>query len=87
MTTLRLREQQLDWRQVGDDIVVLDARCAVYLGLEGTGAIVWRLLADTTTRDEIVERLVEIYGVDAKRAEDDLTDFLATLNERGLLAA
>ena len=86
MTTLRLREQDLDWRELGDEIVVLDARGAVYLAFQGSGAIVWRLLADSTTRDGIVEALVEIYGIDATRAADDVSQFLSTLNERGLLA-
>ena len=87
MTTLRLRQQGLDWREIGDEIVALDAQDAVYLALRGSGVIAWRLLADSTTQHEIVSALVETYGIDAARAADDVNRFVATLNERRLLAS
>jgi len=59
----------------------------MYYVLRGTGAVVWRPLAYSTTPDEIVERLVETYGIDQTRAADDVDHFLATLKGRGLLAS
>lgn len=85
--TLCLREQDLDWREIGDEIVALDAHGAVYLAVQGSGAVLWRLLAGSTTRGGLVDALVETYEIDAARAGDDVDEFLATLNERGLLAA
>jgi hypothetical protein len=84
--TLCLREQDLDWRDIADEIVALDAQDAVYLAVQGSGALLWRLLANSTTRDGLIEALVETYDIDAKRASDDVDEFLATLSERGLLA-
>ena len=85
--TLCLREQDLDWREIADEIVALDAQGTVYLAVRGSGAILWRRLAESTTRDSLVQALVETYGIDAARAGDDVDEFLATLNERGLLAS
>ncbi len=85
--TLCLREQDLDWREIADEIVALDAQGTVYLAVRGSGAILWRRLAESTTRDGLVQALVETYGIDAARAGDDVDEFLATLNERGLLAS
>jgi len=87
MKTLSLRQQDLDWRQIGDEIVALDARGAAYLGLRGSGAVLWRLLADSATWDEIVTALVETYEIDRTRAAEDVGRFLAILNERGLLVS
>jgi hypothetical protein len=84
--TLCLREQDLDWREIDDEIVVLDVRDAMYLAVRGSGAVLWRLLANTTTRDGLVDALVETYDIDETRAAGDVDEFLATLNERGLLA-
>lgn len=85
--TLCLRKDDLDWREIDDEIVVLDTRDAVYLSVQGSGALVWRLLAESTTKDSLIEALVEKYGVDSTRATADVDAFLGTLNDRGLLAS
>jgi len=85
--TLCLRKEDLDWRDIADEIVALDAQGAVYLAVQGSGAVLWRLLAESTTRDGLVEALVETYGIDATRAGDDVDEFLTTLNEQGLLVS
>jgi hypothetical protein len=85
--TLRVRAQDLAWREINDEIVALDGKDSVYLALQGSGAVLWRLLANSTTRDGLVEALVDRYGIDATRATEDVDAFLASLNERGLLAS
>lgn len=85
--TLCLRKRDLEWRDIDDEIVALDAQGAVYLAVHGSGAFLWRLLADSSTRDGLVDALVETYEIDAARAGDDVDEFLTTLNERGLLAS
>jgi hypothetical protein len=82
-----LRTDDLDWREIDDEIVALDTRDSVYLAVQGSGALVWRLLAESTTRGRLVEALVERYGIDSTRATVDVDAFLATLNDRGLLAS
>lgn len=83
---LRLREQDLDWRDVDDELGVLDAQGGAYLAVQGSGAVLWRLFANSTIRESPVEALIKTYDVDSSRAGDDLGWFLATLRERGLLA-
>jgi Coenzyme PQQ synthesis protein D (PqqD) len=85
--TLCLREQDLDWRDIDDEIVALDAQGATYLAIQGAGAVLWRLLATSTTRESMVEALVETYDVDSTRAGDDVDEFLGSLSRRGLLAS
>jgi hypothetical protein len=85
--TLCLRKEDLDWREIDDEIVALDGREAVYLAVQGSGTLVWRLLADSATREHIVEALVETYDIDPTRAAADVDVFIAALNDRGLLAS
>ena len=84
--TLLLRTDELEWREIDSDIVILDGRDATYLTLNGSGALLWRMLADSATRDELVEALLGVYDVDHSRAAADTDAFLATLAEQGLLA-
>jgi hypothetical protein len=86
-TTLWLRKHDLDWREIDDEVVALDGKGAAYLAVKGSGAVLWRLLAGSTTREGLVDALVETYGIDAKRAAADIDEFLATLYEQGLLSS
>lgn len=85
--TLCLREHDLDWRELDGEIVALDGCEGEYLSVRGTGAIVWRLLAQSAKRERLVDALVERYGIDAQQAGTDVDAFVSSLAERGLLAS
>jgi hypothetical protein len=84
--TLSLRANDLQWREIDDEIVVLDEREARYLAVQGAGAAMWRLLSESTTRDGLVRALVQTYQIDEARAAADTDAFLGQLVEQGLLA-
>lgn len=84
--TLRLRTEELEWREIDSDVVVLDGREAAYLTLNGSGALLWRMLSRSATRDELVDALLDAYEVDPTTAAADADAFLTTLSEQGLLA-
>jgi hypothetical protein len=50
----RLRTNDLEWREIDSDIVILDGRDATYLTLNGSGALLWRRLAGAAARDELL---------------------------------
>jgi Coenzyme PQQ synthesis protein D (PqqD) len=85
--TLRLRTHDLEWREIDSDTVVLDGRDATYLTLNGSGALLWRKLAGSATRDELVGALLEAYEVEESTAAADTDAFLTSLSEQGLLAS
>lgn len=85
--TLRLREQDLEWREIDDEIVVLDERDAAYLAVSGSGILIWHMLSKRTDRAALIEALVETYAVDHTRAGEDVDAFLTALVDRGLLAS
>lgn len=82
---LRLREEELDWREVEGEIVALDLRASEYLAVNGTGLPLWAALASGATRDELVDGLVETHDLERIRAEQDVDAFLADLESRDLL--
>lgn len=83
----RLRETALAWHEVDSEVIAIDVDAAVYLAANDAGAVLWKLLAQGATRDGLVAKLVEIYGIDAEQAGEDVDTFLRQLEEQGLLAA
>lgn len=82
---LRLRDDAIDWRAVGDEIVVLDHRTATYLAVNEVGAAVWPLLAAGTTRTALIRAVLDRFVVDEATAERDLAAFLQRVRDAGLL--
>jgi len=83
--TLRLRTEDLEWREIDHEIVVLDSRDAHYLTLNGSGALLWRMLAVSATRHDLVVALLDAYDVDKETAASDTDAFLDLLADHGLL--
>ncbi|MGO9907268.1 MAG: PqqD family protein [Solirubrobacteraceae bacterium] len=82
-----LREQDLEWREIDDEIVVLDERNAAYLAVSGSGILIWHMLSERTDREALIAALVDTYDVDHTCAGEDVDAFLAALADRGLLGS
>lgn len=87
MTELRLRADKLQWLETDGQVIALDERELVYLSANQSGAVLWEELARGTTRERLVERLVQGFGIDAEAAGADVDDFVAALDAQGLLEA
>lgn len=84
-TRLRLRDADLDWREVEGELVALDLRESRYLAVNRSGQVLWATLVGGATHDELVERLVDTSGVERERAKADVDAFVAELESRGLI--
>jgi hypothetical protein len=82
---LHLKVDDVVWREVGDELVVLELTSSVYLTLNGTAKILWEGLASGSTTDSLVELLTDDYEVSAEQARADTESFLSDLTERNLL--
>jgi len=85
--TLRLRTEELSWRQIDEEIVALDGRKSDYLAINGSGALLWPLLVEGATSEQLVSALVNSYGIDESRAAADTEAFVSSLSDQGLLSA
>jgi len=83
--TLRLREDAVAWRRVGDEVVALDIRRSVYLSVNRTAAVLWPALVEGATRRQLVSIALDRFDVDPERAADDIDSLLADLAGRDLL--
>ena len=41
MVMMQLRQAELTWQVIGDEVVILDLEGSVYLKLNGTGRVLW----------------------------------------------
>jgi hypothetical protein len=85
MTELKLRAEGLKWRQMEEEVVALDVESSTYVSANASGTLLWEALAEGTTRDALVDRLVEKFGIDRDQAGADVDEFVADLRARGLL--
>jgi hypothetical protein len=85
MSELRLRSESLEWREIEDEVIAIDTRTSSYLSANGSGLVIWRELAEGTTRELLIERIVETFGIETDRAAADVDHFLSDLRSRGLL--
>jgi predicted AAA+ superfamily ATPase len=83
--TLRLRPNKLVWRQVGEEVMILDTETSEYLSVNRTGTVLWPMLAEGCAKSELVKALVNNFEVEEERALADVERFLCSLGELGLL--
>lgn len=82
---MQLREKDLTWHVAGEEVVVLDLEGSVYLKLNGSGRLLWEKLTEPCEQSDLIETLVNAYGIDERRAETDVESFLTDIRQRGLL--
>ena len=87
MTRLTLRTDDLYWREVDDEIVILEGRASTYMSVNNSGVLLWRLLARGATRGEVISALMAAYEIDADSAAADADRFVDQMRAAGLLAA
>ena len=87
MAEIRLNPETVSWREVDGEVIALGHESSSYLATDASGALLWKSLADGTSREALVELLVADYDVDEAHARADVDAFLDSLAAQGLLAA
>jgi hypothetical protein len=82
---LQLRVDDVVWREVEDELIILELSTSVYLSLNGSARHLWEELATGTTIDRLVSVLTGEYGIDSELARGDAESFLSDLASRSLL--
>ncbi len=82
---IKVRSQDLEWREVDGEVVLLDLRTSLYLAVNRTGGVLWPAVRKGATRTELVSLLVSSLAVDQGTAAKDVDGFVASLARHGLL--
>jgi hypothetical protein len=70
---------------VAGETVLLDPVGDRYLRLNAAGAVLWDLLAEPRSPEEVAAALRERHGLPAERATQDASAFIAALQSRQLV--
>jgi hypothetical protein len=73
------------FRNVGDELVLLDYSRGIYYGLDPIGARIWELLAAGVPTNAAIDTLLDEYEVSREQLETDVERLIAELLERGLI--
>jgi hypothetical protein len=84
---LRLRSDAVAWREVDGEVIALGLETSTYFGTNSSGSLLWKRLAEGTTRAELVGELVATFGLELSHAQADVDAFVDDLRGRGLLEA
>jgi hypothetical protein len=82
---LRLRPDAVAWREVDGEVIALGLESSTYFATNSSGTLLWRRLAEGTTRAELVSDLMTTFGLEQAHAQADVDAFLDDLRGRGLL--
>ena len=83
---LALDAERAVWREIGDEVIILDVPTATYLNLNGSARLLWKRLDSGATPVDLAAELVTIYGIPEGQAAHDVESFLEALQNRSLLA-
>ena len=88
MTTIVYqRSPAILFGDIGDDVVALSVARGLCYGMENVSAVVWNLLEQPRAIDDICERLLELYEVDAARCRGEVAALLEEMRAEGLIEA
>lgn len=84
MTAVRIVEDVV-YRELEGEMVLLNLRTGVYFGLDAVGTRIWQLLQEPRTVAQISERLADEYEVAPALCEQDVRTFLTALRDNALV--
>jgi hypothetical protein len=76
--------QAVVFAELNDEAILLNVETGIYYGLNPTGTQIWELLVEGLGEDEIIQRILADYEVDAAQASADVAEFLGFLTTRGV---
>lgn len=85
MGSMKLRVDDITWREIDGDLVILDLRSSTYLTANASGTVLMRQLTEERTLPQLVQALVDAFGIPERRAQQDVQAFLDELVDRGLV--
>lgn len=75
------------FRILGDEAVILNLASGVYFGLDTVGTRMWQLMSEHGSTDKVVETLLDEYEVEKEQLCGDLDKLIQQLSEKGLIKA
>jgi hypothetical protein len=87
VTAIRKNADRLTETDIDEEIVIMRLSNGEFFALSETSAAIWRLIDGERDRAALLAALADEYSLDdPARVESDVDEFLARMEEMGLLA-
>ena len=75
------------WKEVGEQIVILNLDSGRYFSLNSTGTMIWSAILEKRSLDGIVEQLCASFEIDEATAREDAKTMIDDFLSRGIIQA
>ncbi len=82
---MKLRVDDITWREIDGDLVILDLRSSTYLTTNASGTLLMKQLTEDRTLQQLIQAMVDAFDIPDRLAQEDVLTFLDELGARGLL--
>lgn len=79
------RNQELIWRNLDGEAVLLDPGNGKYFGMNEAGCSFWEKIDGKTTLADIIDLLLEEYKVERETLENDITELAVLLEKNDII--
>jgi Coenzyme PQQ synthesis protein D (PqqD) len=83
-TMVKQSKEQVSCNLNGE-VAILNLRSTLYFGLDEVGAYIWQELSEPRRISELCTAVLERFDVDETRCHADVFEFLAKLEQTGLI--
>ena len=78
-------QEKIVWRNIEQEVIILNLDSGFYYGLNKTAALVWTRLTEKKTSDEISQELAKEYGLTLKKAKEDVLNAIQEFTKESLV--
>lgn len=82
---VRFRVGAATWREVDDVVIGLHIPSSTYLEVNASGSVLWPLLVEGASKEQLSEELVNRYGISKDQARADVDSFVDACQQMDLL--
>lgn len=79
--------RDVTWQEAEDEVLAVDPSFKNYASTNATGSVLWKALVAGASHEDLVQRLIDEFGIDRSRAASDVDAFVAELETNGFLEA
>lgn len=71
--------------KIDNEVVMMNAQLGHYFGLDDIGTVIWELLDEPMTEQELVQKLTLQFNISTEQCEKDIKPFINGLLRNGML--
>ena len=72
-------------QEIDDETIILDAITQEYFSINEIGKVIWSLLEEKKSLEDIKVEMLDMYEVPQEQLEKDVLNFLQALEQKGLI--